>query len=135
MHIEIHDHTRLSDIESVFNNHFPYLHLKFYRGKHAKFQPSQEKMLLDSNWTLGEIRKTHLSTFLEILPTEKVSRFEQEFQDRIGFSVQVVGMGSIDWEQSTGLDMLNLHDLNIISRNASDEYVVEEYDQSLNETI
>jgi hypothetical protein len=133
MHIEIHDHTSLSEIESTFNNHFPYLHLKFYRGKHAKFQPSHEKMLLNMNWTVGEIRKTHLSIILEIHPTEKVSRFEQEFQDRTGFSVQVLGMGPIDWEQSIGLDMLNLHDLNIISRNASDEYVLEEYDQSLNE--
>jgi hypothetical protein len=133
MHIEIHDYTKLSEIESVFNNHFPFLHLKFFRGKHAKFQSSQEKMLLDISQTVSEIRKTHLSTILEIHPTEKVSQFEQEFQDRMGFSVQVLGMGAIDWEQSTGLDMLNLHDLNIISRNASDEYVVEEYDQSLNE--
>lgn len=133
MHIEIHDHTKLSEIEMAFNNHFSYLHLKFYRGKHVKFQPSHEKMLLDMNWTIGEIRKTHLSTVLDIRPSEKVSQFEREFQDRIGFSVQVLGMGPIDWEQSTGLDMLNLHDLNIISRNASDEYVVEEYDQTLNE--
>ncbi len=133
MHIEINDHTSLSEIESVFNNHFPYLHLKFYRGKHDKFQPSYKKMLLEMNWTIGEIRKTHLSTVLEIRPTEKVSQFEREFQNRIGFSVQVLGMGPIDWEQSTGLDMLNLHDLNIISRNASDEYVVEEYEESLNE--
>jgi hypothetical protein len=133
MHIEIHDHTRLSEIDRVFNNHFPYLHLKFYSGKHNKYEGSGIEMQIRFDKTVGQIRKTHISMLLEIRPTEKISTLEREFQNRLGFSVQVMGMGSINWEQSTGLDMLNLHDLNIISRNASDEYVVEEYDQSLNE--
>ena len=43
---------------------------------------------------------------------------------RVGLSVQVLKKENEHWEQTSGLDNLSLHDLNILGRNAADEYIV-----------
>jgi hypothetical protein len=49
---------------------------------------------------------------------------EREFMLKLGLSVQVLKKENERWEQTTGLDNLSLHDLNILGRNSSDEYIV-----------
>ncbi|MDP3128017.1 MAG: hypothetical protein Q8M81_05940 [Sediminibacterium sp.] len=74
------------------------------------------------------IRKTHLSAILEIQPLYKVSAVEREFRERFGLSVQVLSKEKNNWAQAAGLDDLTLKELNELSRNASDEYILSEPD-------
>ena len=129
MHIEINDNTRLRDIQKVFSNYYPFLNLKFYHGVHKPYEKSDEKKGIDAEAKIGEIRKTHISTLLEIKPDYKVKDLERAFQERIGISIQVMMREKGKWVQSTGLDMLNIKDINLMSRNASDAFLVKDYDE------
>ena len=133
MHIEINDNTRLRDIQKVFSNYYPFLSLAFYHGMHKSYEKSEEKKIIDPEAKIGEIRKTHISTLLEIKPDYKVKEIEKEFQERIGISVQVLMKEKGNWVQSTGLDMLNIKDINLMSRNASDAFLVKDYDEGFEE--
>jgi hypothetical protein len=78
---------------------------------------------------VGDIKKTHVSGLLEILPLNKVSEVEREFKDRFGLSVQILRRQNDHWEQSTGTDDFTLKELNEIARNSSDEFVVSDYEE------
>jgi uncharacterized iron-regulated protein len=129
MHIEINDNTRLREIQKVFSNYYPFLSLTFYHGMHKPYEKSEDKKNIDADTQIGEIRKTHISTLLEIKPDYKVKDIEREFQERIGISVQVMMREKGKWVQSIGLDMLNIKDINLMSRNASDAFLVKDYDE------
>ena len=133
MHIEINDQTKLSEIASTFNSYYPFLKLAFYRGEHDSYQSSPANQLIPENKTIGEIKRTHISTIIEIQPWYKVKQVEREFQDRLGVSIQIMKKENEQWEQSTGLDMLSIKDLNLMGRNSSDEFIVTDYDESWDE--
>ena len=127
MHIEINDKTKLQNIQDTFSNYYPYLTLSFYHEPHKKYESSDITDLIDSAKTIGEIKKTHVSAVLEIQPSYKVKDVENEFQQRLGLSIQIFKKEKNKWEQTTGLDNLSLKDLNILGRNSSDEFIVSDY--------
>ncbi len=129
MHIEINDKTVLKDIQKTFSDYYPFLSLSFYKSPHKKYEASNVFDTIDTNSKVGEIRKTHISTLIDLQPKNTVAQVEKEFQERIGISVQILKKENNHWEQSTGLDNLTLKDLNIMGRNASDEFVIEDEDE------
>lgn len=130
MHIDINDNTRLKEIQDVFSRYYPYLSLSFYTTTHHKYESSPDKDIIDSNKTIGQVRKTHISALIEIQPTYRTSEVEKEFQQKIGIGVQVLKKEAANWQQTTGLDNLSLKDLNIMGMNSSDEFIVTDYDES-----
>lgn len=133
MHIDINDNTKLKDIQKVFSDFYPYITLCFYHDHHGKYEGSSEGNLIDPDNKISDIKKTHVSTILEIQPHYRVSDVEKEFMERLGLSVQVMKKEKDGWEQTTGLDNLSLKDCNIMGRNSSDEFIVEDYDQAFDE--
>jgi hypothetical protein len=133
MHIEINDNTSLCEIKEVFSDFYPYLKIEFYKHPHKKYQESDESDRLDPNTTLGHIKRTHYSGILEIQPLYRVADVEREFQERFGLSVQVFRKNNEAWEQTTGMDILTLKDINEIGRNSSDETIIEEYEEGFDE--
>ncbi len=133
MHIDINDNTRLKTIQKVFSDYYPNLSLEFFLEHHDRYEESAEKDRIHPNKKLSEVKKTHLSTLLEIQPFYKVKDLEKEFEKKIGIAVQVMKKEKEKWEQSTGLDNLCLKDLNILGRNSSDEFIVTDYDESFDE--
>lgn len=134
MHIEINDNTTIKEIQKTFSDYYPYLNLNFYHDHHKKYEPSLLENLIDSKKNIGEIRNTHISALIEIHPHYHISDVEKEFMERLGLSVQVMKMEKGAWEQTTGLDNLSLKDLNIMGRNSSDEFIVEDYDTGFEES-
>jgi hypothetical protein len=124
MHLEINDKTLLGDIQKTFSDYYTYLSLAFFRDQHKKYEASDEAHRLSPGLTVGEVRNTHVSTLIEIRPSYHVADVEREFMLKLGLSVQVLKKENERWEQTTGLDNLSLHDLNILGRNAADEYIV-----------
>lgn len=134
MHIDINDNTTLREIQKVFNDFYPYLQIRFYRKAHKRYEVSQEEDAIDANTTIGNIKQTHVSGLLEVQPMYRVSDVEKEFQQRFGLSVQVFHKEKNDWMQSAGMDNLTLKELEEISRNSSDEFIVEDYEQRFEES-
>lgn len=130
MHIEINDNTSLMEIRDVFNNYYPYLQINFYRKAHKKYEASPEKDLIDPHQTVGQLKKTHVSGLFEMTPKYKVSDVEKEFMVRFGLSVQILRMDQDKWVQTTGTDDFTLREMNELSRNSSDEYVLMDYDET-----
>jgi hypothetical protein len=135
MHIDINDNTRLKDIQKTFSDYYPFLSINFYNEPHVKYQSSPATHLIDPQKKIIEVRKTHISTLLEIQPHYRVADVEREFLERLGLSVQVMKKENEEWQQTTGLDNLTLRDLNMLGRNSSDEFIVEDYDQSFEEEL
>lgn len=134
MHIEINDNTKLKEIEEVFSNFYPYLEIKFYRKQHKKYESSDEKDLVPSGLSISDIKKTHVSGVLEMLPHYTVAEVENEFQSRFELSVQILRKEKNAWVQTMGMDDFTLKEVNELSRNSSDEFIVEDYDESFDET-
>lgn len=133
MYIEINDNTRLREIQDVFSDFYPYLRINFYWKTHKKYETSPMIELVSPDTPVRDLRRTHLSGLLEILPLNKVADVEREFQQRFGLSVQILRKEKNKWEQTTGMDDFTLKELNEFGRNSSDEFVVEDYDQGFEE--
>jgi hypothetical protein len=133
MHIDINDNTTLREIQNVFSDFYPYLQLRFYRKAHKRYEASDEQDLVEPATTVGQVKQTHVSGVLEILPLYKVTEVEREFQQRFGLPVQVLRKEKEDWVQSTGMDDFTLRELNEIGRNSSDEFIVSDYEEGFDE--
>jgi hypothetical protein len=133
MHIDINDNTTFRSIQQTFSDFYPYLQLEFYRRPHDKYEASEENDTIYPGKTIGEVKQTHVSAILEILPLSKVADIENEFQQRFGLSVQILRKENDRWEQTTGMDDLTLRELNELGRNSSDEYILSDLDEETGE--
>lgn len=129
MHIEINDKTRLSEIQDVFSEFYPYLSLSFFHKAHKLYEASDQSDVIDPSTTIGKIKKTHVSGLLEMLPLNTVADVEREFLDRFGLSVQVLWKEKDSWQQTTGMDSFTLKEVNEMGRSSSDEYIVSDYEE------
>ena len=134
MYININDKTTLRQIQKAFSDFYPYLQIKFYKKPHKKYEASDEEDMIYPHNKIGNIKPTHVSGILEILPTYKVADVEKEFQQRFGLSVQILLKEKNEWEQTTGMDDFTLRELNELSRSSSDKLIVEEYEKGFEET-
>ena len=133
MHIEINDKTSLREIQKVFSDYYPYLKIEFYSKYHKKYEESKEINLIEPNILIDDIKHAHVTGVLEIRPLYKIADVEREFQQRFGLSVQIFRKEKNGWEQSTGTDDFTLKELNEMGRNSSDEYIIEDYEEGLEE--
>jgi hypothetical protein len=129
MHIDINDKTPLVAIQTVFSDFYPYLKIEFYAKGHKKYELSEERHMIEPNILIGDIKATHISGILEILPSYKVADVEREFLERFGLSIQVFRKEKDGWEQTSGMDDFTLKELNEIGRNSSDEVILSDYDE------
>jgi hypothetical protein len=126
MHLTITNDITLREIQEVFSNHYPYLRLEFFGKRHKKYESSKEELQIEPNIRIGDIKSQLVSGLVEILPTYKVEAVEKEFQTRFGLPVQIMQKENEKWIQTTSMDDFTLRELNEISRNSSDDYIMEE---------
>lgn len=133
MHTEINDNTTFRELQDLFSSYYPFLRLAFYKEGHRPYETSDEKEAIAPRQKIGDFKKTHVSGLLEILPHYKARGVEKELLSRFGLTAQVLRKDRNCWVQAAGLDDLSLKELNELSRNASDDYVVKDYEEGLNE--
>ena len=133
MHIKIHDDITLQQIKDVFASYYPFLKLEFFSKPHQIFESSEEKTMICGSRKLKEINPTHTDAVINIHPTELVSDLENEFQTRFGLPAQVFRKEKGEWSQTTGMDVFSLKDVNDFSKNDSDAFLVEDYDEGFDE--
>jgi hypothetical protein len=124
MHIEINDNTTIREIQETFSAYYPFLQIRFYDTPHKKYEASAEEDQIYTARTIGDIKKTHISSLLEIQPRYKVAQVEREFMERFGISVQILCKDDDNWVQTTGMDDFTLKELNEIARNSSDDFIL-----------
>lgn len=133
MYIEINDNTKLSDIKEVFSNFYPYLKMEFYKMPHKKYEASENDYLIQASKKISDVKHTHVSGLLEMIPSSKVADIEKEFLERFGLSVQIFRKEKNEWEQTKNSDDFTLKELNELGRNSSDEFIVSDYEETFNE--
>ncbi len=133
MHIDINDRTSFREIQKAFSDFYPYLQLEFYTRPHKKYETSLDIDLVLPGKTVGEVKKTHVSGILEIRPQETVADVEKELKQRFGLSAQVFWKDKEVWCQTTGMDDFTLKELNEMGRNSSDEFIISDYEEELEE--
>ncbi len=133
MYIEINDNTTIRQIQHKLADYYPYLQIKFYRKLHKKYEASQDEDIIYHGKTIGEVKQTHTDAVLEITPVSKVAEIESEFQKRFGLSVQILFKEKGRWVQTTGMDDFTLKEVNVLSRNSSDEFILSEPDSEYND--
>lgn len=133
MHIDINDNTALRHIQEIFSDYYPYLQMEFYKSPHKKYEASAERELIYPGKTIGEVKQTHVSAIIEILPHSKVADVEKEFLQRFGLSVQILRKEKDHWEQTTGMDDFTLKELNEMGRSSSDDFILSDLDEEENE--
>lgn len=133
MHIQLHDNITLKEIKTVFSDFYPYLKLEFYATNHLLYESSDERDVLPDDKRLKEIKEIHIDGVIDIQPTEKVADLEFEFQRRFGLPVQVLRLERGEWTQTTAMDAFTLKDVHEFSKNDSDDYLVEDYEEGFEE--
>jgi len=129
MHIEINDNTTMREIEDTFSDFYPYLQLVFYHKPHKKYEVSTDTDLIHPDTLVRDLRKTHVSSLIEIQPLYKVRDVEKEFQERLGLPVQVLWKEMKNWKLVSEMDDFTLKELNDMARNSSDEFIIESYEE------
>lgn len=102
----------MKDIQTEFNQKFPYLRLEFYKGKHESGEPSPASKQLDPEKTIGQVRKVHNEGELSIDGHLKVSTLEDRFWELYGLNVQVFRLSGNLWLQTTTTDQWTLAEQN-----------------------
>lgn len=128
MHIEINDHTSIRSIQKTFSNFYPYLKIIFIKNPDLKKNLMDESNLIFEGKKIEEVKHTHLSSLIEILPFSKLSDIENEFYERLGLCVKILMNQKNKWEQTTGMNNFSMKELNELGRSSFDEYILSEPD-------
>lgn len=113
MEIIIDDNTTISEIQSEFNKHFPYLKLEFF-----EFDPTGENTFLKNNLitnsevTLNKIRHFHVPGFVSMNGNQLVSTFEKNLKENFGINAQIFRKSGGNWLQTTSTDKWTLSEQN-----------------------
>lgn len=113
MEIIIDDNTTISEIQSEFNKHFPYLKLEFF-----EFDPTGENTFLKNNLitnsevTLNKIRHFHVPGFVSMNGNQLVSTFEKNLKENFGINAQIFRKSGWNWLQTTSTDKWTLSEQN-----------------------
>jgi len=128
MHISIHDHTSIREIQKTFSDFYPYLKIEFYKFGHSKYGSSAVLHQLNPELTVSSVNRLHKDGIIEIQPENKVADTERELELRFGLHAQIFRKARETWLQTMSEDDFTLYELNLLGRNASDEYILEEED-------
>ena len=128
MHIEINDHTTIRSIQKIFSNFYPYLKIIFLKKPTSENNILDESNLIFEGKTIFEVKNTHLSSVLEIMPLSKLVEIEDEFYERLGLTARILVNQKKQWEQTTGMNNFTIKELNELGRSSFDEFILSEPD-------
>lgn len=112
MRLTIGSDTRLSSLQSDFNNYFPYLKIEFFKIPHRIGEALAKNLIYDKNKIVRDCRLMKSEGFLEFNNVVTVSDFEQKFQKEFGLSVQVFRRSGNVWLETSATDSWTLEQQN-----------------------
>jgi hypothetical protein len=123
MQIEIRDDITIDEVRTAFSVHYPFLKIEFYDDAHKPHEKSLPEHLISYSKTIGDVRKKHPLSAIEIHSWQKTRDVEQNFRKQFGLFVQIFRMQANRWVQIVGSDELTLEEQNEIGRSESEQYL------------
>jgi hypothetical protein len=108
MKLVINDSKTIKQVQDEFSSMFPYLKIEFFTKPHEARAGSKKQLLVGSNLSIGDIRKSHENGELYIVPHMTVTSLEQNFQMIFGLSVQVFRRSGKVWLETINTDYWTL---------------------------
>ena len=108
----ITDSKTIKEVQTEFNNKFPFLKIEFYKEAHIAKEGSPDSLKWDSEKNIESIRKTHNNGDLSIKDDQKISKLETNFLEQYGLSAQVFYKSGNLWLQTTATDEWTLKQQN-----------------------
>lgn len=106
--LKISGSQHLDSIKEDFNKGFSFLKLEFFKGSHGSNEPSAKKELVKGNPLLGNLVKTNVEGYIDIVPSMTVAQLEQLFFDKFGLNVQVFRKSGMVWLETSATDNMTL---------------------------
>ncbi len=102
--MKITDEKRIIDIQSEFNQLFPYLKLEFYKSPHKEGEGTEQSSILDPYTKIRAASQVDSSGELNINEEMKVAEVERLLADQFGLNAQVFRKSQGLWLQTTATD-------------------------------
>lgn len=110
--MKIYNTKQLKDLQTEFNQIFPYLKIEFFSKPHEEGNGSNEDDILDNELTVGEVRDNDVNGFIPVDGKVPVGVFEKLFQSNFGLYVQVYRKSHGKWLQTWVTDIWTLEEQN-----------------------
>lgn len=110
--MKIYNAKQLKNLQTEFNQVFPYLKIEFFSKPHEDGNGSNEADILDSELTIGEVRDSNINGFIPMDGKIPVGIFEKLFQNNFGLYVQVYRKSHGKWLQTWVTDVWTLEEQN-----------------------
>jgi len=110
--MKIYNSKQLKILQKEFNNRFPFLKIEFFEKPHEYGVNSDESDQLDSELTVGEVRKMESVGKLTMDGTIPVGIFEKLMEDKFGLFIQVYRNSYGKWLQTWVTDIWTLEEQN-----------------------
>lgn len=113
MKIIIDDTTKISEIQSEFSKHFPFLKLEFFQFESTENKTfSKTNLVSNPETTLDKIRHLHVPGYISLNGHQLVSTFEKYLKENFGINAQVFRKSGKNWLQTTSTDNWTLSEQN-----------------------
>ena len=110
--MEIYNAKQLKDLQTEFNQAFPYLKIEFFSKPHDEGNGSNEIDILDAELAIGEVRDNDVSGFVPLNGKIPVGMFEELLKKNFGLYVQVYRKSHGKWLQTWVTDIWTLDEQN-----------------------
>lgn len=117
MKIQITPERTIGEIQTAFQEAFPYLKIVFFSKPHREFAGSNAKYLIEDKASkVGDLTTGSRSGILTLLPETRTFEAERIFEDEFGLFVQVMRKSGTLWLVTSVTDSLSLEQQNAKGR-------------------
>ena len=110
--MKIYNSKQLKTLQKEFNQRFPFLKIEFFANPHEYGASSKETDRLNTELTVGEVRKMESVGKVTMDGNLPVGIFEKILEDRFGLYVQVYRKSYGKWLQTWVTDIWTLEEQN-----------------------
>lgn len=126
MTIHILPESKLKNIQSVFQDSFPFLKLEFYGKAHLSGEGNSNTSLINLNYALKELNEDAQAFNWEISESMTVTELEKSFFEQTGISAQVFRKSGRSWLQTISTDNWTLGEQNERGKEMTEDLPKEE---------
>ncbi|MBG9378128.1 hypothetical protein I5907_17960 [Panacibacter sp. DH6] len=119
--ILITENTLLSDIQSAFNDHYPFLKIEFWQLHNGTVNGQQKPKKIIAEISVKEVAKSQMPAILNIGHKKTIAQIEQEVKSILGLTVQFSRKSGNVWNAITLTDSWTLEDQNDAGKFISSE--------------
>ncbi|SFD84270.1 hypothetical protein SAMN05518672_103468 [Chitinophaga sp. CF118] len=112
MEIYISEEAVIANIQSDFQEIYPFLQLAFYQQPHEVGEACCPQEKIPPETPIEDIRIMHTFGWLDVSKHRTAAEIEHDFRHRMGLSVQVLHKSGEMWVQTTKTDYWTLQQLN-----------------------